>query len=181
MNAIVDSSGNDYDGTVYKKGSTKTIYAYLPVGETVYKAGTPVTKIGSGHSSHIRYKGNGSSGYLRGDSVTRYSISSTYRNAYTYDSSRERYESIGTVYKVSSGTYYRGNGGYVVDRGDPINAIDFHGTLYENGGSVTPIGSAVYNAYQRNAEDDETFSAIGSECSLKLATFTTRDVTALTI
>ena len=181
MNAIVDSSGNDHDGTVYKKGSTKTIYAYLPVGETVYKAGTPVTKIGSGHSSHIRYKGNGSSGYLRGDSVTRYSISSTYRNAYTYDSSRERYEFIGTVYKVSSGTYYRGNGGYVVDRGDPINAIDFHGTLYENGGSVTPIGSAVYNAYQRNAEDDETFSAIGSECSLKLATFTTRDVTALTI
>ena len=181
MRAIIDSSGNDYTGTVYKKGSTKTIYAYLPVGETVYKAGTPVKKIGTGHSSHIRYKGNGSSGNLRGSSVSARWGYYTYSGA-LYDADGERVNRGTTFfYGGSSGTLYKGNGDYVTDRGDPVNAIDYYGTLYEAGSSVTPIGMSVSGAYQRNAEDDQTFSAIGSACSLKLASFITRDVTALTI
>ena len=178
----MDSSGNEYTGTVYKKGTAKTIYAYLPVGESVYKAGTPVNKIGYAHSSGTLYYGNGPSGYLRGDSVSAYTIRTTYSQAYIYDSSLERYTSIGTVYKLNSGeTYYRGNGDYVTGRGSAVDAIEWNGTLYEAGASVTPIGMEVSGAYQRNAEDDTTVDTIGGACSLKLATITTRNITALTV
>lgn len=62
-----------------------------------------------------------------------------------------------------------------------MDAIEYNGTLYEKGASVTPIGTEVSGAYQRNAEDDTTFTAIGEACSLKLATLTTKDITALTV
>lgn len=177
----MDSSGSEYTGTVYKRGSTKTIYAYLPVGESVYKAGTAVNKIGYAHSSGTLYYGNGSSGYLRGGSVTARYGYYTYSGA-LYDADGERVNGGTTFfYGGSSGTLYYGNGGYVTGRGSAVDAIEYNGTLYEKGDSVTTIGLEVSGAYQRNAEDDTTFTAIGGACSLKLASLTTKDITALTI
>lgn len=140
-----------------------------------------MNKIGYGHSSGTLYYGNGSSGYLRGDSVSVNLRGSSYGTLY-YKSSSGAYLAITDAYRDGgSATYYRGNGNYVTGRGSAVDAIEYNGTLYEKGSAVTQIGDEVSGAYQRNAEDDETFSTIGSACSLKLATFTTRNVTALTV
>lgn len=176
----MDSGGSEYTGTVYKKGSTKTVYAYLPVSGSVYKAGTAVNKIGYAHSSGTLYYGNGSSGYLRGGSVSARYGYYTYSGA-LYDADGDRVNSGTTFfYGGSSGTLYYGNGSYVTGRGSAVDAIEWNGTLYEKGSSVTTIGTEVSGVYQRNAEDDQTFDTIGGACSLKLATLTTRDITALT-
>lgn len=138
-------------------------------------------KIGTAHTRTDLYKGNGSSGYLRGSSVSVTKQGS--KIPYTlYISTGGTYRALGQsgYYAGSSETYYKGDGGYIYGRGTRVYGIEYSGTLYEAGDSVTAIGSPVYNAYQRNAEDDETFSEIGSACSLKLATFSTRNVTALT-
>lgn len=177
----MDSGGGKYTGTVYKKGGTKTVYAYLPVSGSVYKAGTAVNKIGNAHSSGTLYYGNGSSGYLRGSSVSARYNYYTYSGA-LYDSDGVRVNGGTTFfYGGSSGTLYYGNGSYVTGRGSAVDAIEWNGTLYEKGASVTPIGTEVSGVYQRNAEDDTTFTAIGDACSLKLATLTTREITALTV
>lgn len=146
----------------------------------VYKAGASVNKIGYPHSSGTLYYGNGSSGYLRGSSVTVNLRGSPYGTLY-YKSSSGSYLPVEDAYRDGgSATYYQGNGGYVTGRGGAVDAIEYNGTLYEKGSSVTQIGEEVSGAYQRNAEDDQTFTAVGSECSLNLATFTTREITALT-
>lgn len=99
-----------------------------------------------------------------------------------YDADGERVNSGTTFfYGGSSGTLYYGNGGYVTGRGSAVDAIEYNGTLYEKGSSVTQIGEEVSGVYQRNAEDDTTFTAIGEACSLKLAQLTTKDITALTV
>ena len=99
-----------------------------------------------------------------------------------YVSTGGTYRAVGrTLYEAgSSVTYYQGDGSYVTGRGSAVDAIEWNGTLYEKGASVTPIGMEVSGAYQRNAEDDQTFDVVGGACSLKLASLTTRDVTALT-
>ena len=178
----MDSGGSKYTGTVYKKGGTKTVYAYLPVSGSVYKAGTPVNKIGYAHSSGTLYYGNGSSGYLRGSSVSAVTGYTQYQGA-LYDADGERVNSSGNpfYYNFSRTTLYRGDGGYITGRGSAVDAIEWNGTLYEKGASVTPIGTKVSGVYQRNAEDDQTFDTIGGACSLKLATLTTREITALTV
>lgn len=165
---------------MYKKGSTKTVYSYLPCG-TLYKAGSSVSTVGRGYSSGTLYYGNGSSGYLRGGSVSARYNYYTYSGA-LYDADGERVNRNQTFfYGGSSGTLYYGDGSYVTGRGSAVDAIEWNGTLYDKGSTVTQVGTAVEDAYQRNPEEDETFSAIGGECSLKLATLTTRNVTALTV
>ena len=178
----MDSGGNEYTGTVYKKGGTKTVYSYLPVDGTLYKAGTAVQKIGYGHSSGTLYYGNGSSGYLRGSSVSGTKQGRLAATVGYYYSAGEYVKLTGgpVYYAGDSFTYYQGNGGYVTGRGSAVDAIEWNGTLYEAGSSVTPISTPYTGLYQRNAEDDTTFTAIGDACSLKLATLTTRDITALT-
>ena len=165
---------------MYKKGSTKTVYSYLPCG-TLYKAGSSVSTVGRGYSSGTLYYGNGSSGYLRGGSTSALTgYSRWYGNL--YDSDGELVNSGTTFYYGgSTQTLYYGNGSYVTGRGGAVDAIEWNGTLYEKGSSVTQVGTEVTDAYQRNPEDDETFSAIGGACSLKLATLTTRNITALTV
>ena len=187
--------------TLYNAGTKKTVQGYSKYNGDLYMAGTAVNKIGYAHSSGTLYYGNGSSGYLRGGSVSARYGYYTYQGA-LYDADGERVNRNQTFfYGGSSGTLYYGNGGYVTGRGSAVDAIEWNGTLYEKGSSVTPIstkvsglyraddeenwtytpiGTGVSDLYQRNAEDDEKVETVGTACSLKLATLTTRDVTALT-
>lgn len=186
---------------LYEKGTKRSIRKQ----GTLYKgtAGTAATltytPISTGHSSGTYYKGNGSYVTGRGDSVTAYSISSTYRNAYIYDSSLERYSSIGTVYKVSEKTYYKGNGSSGYLRGSSVDAIEYDGTLYEKG--TTQYATVITDEYTgglyqygileefvEQPEDpyaaalflqDQNSYAGGLYYDIQLANFTTRAATLL--
>lgn len=187
---------------MYHAGDRAVAQGYSKYDGTLYKAGTAVNKIGRGHSSGTLYYGNGSSGYLRGSTVTVNLRGSPYGTLY-YKSSSGAYIPVDDAYRDGgSETYYKGNGNYVTGRGSAVDAIEWYGTLYEKGDSVTPvstpitglyqaddeenwtfipIGTPVTDAYQRNPEDDETVDTIGDACSLKLAELTTKDITALTV
>lgn len=144
---------------------------------------------GTSHSSTTRYKGNGSYVTDRGDEVTRYVITQTYSSAYTY--SDGVYTPIGTVYKIQSGTYYRGNGtsGYL--RGSSVQAIDYDGKLYEDGGThtyplYTKVSKTLYAAGSTRtfpaykAYSGKVYDA-GQKITLSPAEVETQSVTALTI
>lgn len=176
---------------------------YSAYSGTLYTAGTAVNKIGTSHSSGTYYKGNGSYIYGRGNSVTVNKRGSKYPNAlYIKNGTSYSLISVSLYYDGGSATYYDGSGSKGYLRGTSVDAIEYDGTLYEKGSSVTPvsvqvsglyqandnenwtytpIGTSYTNLYQRNSEDDTTFVAVGSKCSLDLAEVTTKNVTALTI
>lgn len=144
---------------------------------------------GASHSSTTRYKGNGSYITGRGDEVTRYVITQTYSSAYTY--SDGAYTPIGTVYKIQSGTYYKGNGtsGYL--RGSSVQAIDYDGKLYEDGGTHTyPLYTKV-NKTLYEGGSTRTFPAYkaysgkvydaGQTVTFNAAEFEIETVTGLTV
>lgn len=166
-------------------------------------------------SSETYYNGDGNTGYLRGSSV------SVTRQGTDYDATAYRYSDSGTYRKVSnistalyyggtSSTYYQGNGGYIVGRGDTITVTRLGSQvtgLYSKGDSTvyTLLGNKVTSTlYTRNTSQDKTYTVIGDEadlttlyvrddtlddnwvkasnkCSLNLASFVTRDVTVLTV
>lgn len=210
-----------YSGDIYKKGSSKTIYAYMALNKTLYAAGTKqtvqgysaysgtlytagtaVNKIGTSHSSSTYYKGDG--GYItgRGDPVSVNVRGAKYPNRlYVQNGTSYSLLSVSLYYDAGPSTYYKGNGSSGYLRGTSVDAIEYDGTLYEKGSSVTPvsvkvtglyqandnenwtytpIGTSYSNLYQRNSEDDEVVSTVGEKCSLDLATFVTKEVTALT-
>lgn len=189
--------------TLYAAGTKKTAQGYSAYTGALYKAGKATNKIGTAHSSGKYYKGNGGSITGRGSSVTVNKRGAQYPNA-LYIKNGDAYSriSVALYYDGGSATYYEGNGtsGYL--RGTKVDAIEYDGTLYEKGSSITPtstkvsglyqanddenwtytpIGTRYSGLYQRNSEDDATFSAIGTACSLELATVKTVDVTALTV
>lgn len=145
--------------------------------------------------SSTYYKGNGTSGYLRGSSVSVTKQGSEYDAPIFRISSSGTYRQVsdmstGLYYGGSSNTYYKGTGAYVVDRGDKV--------------TVAKLGSNVTGLYTRDSSQDKTYTVIGDEvdrstlyvrddtlddnwvkasnkCSLTLASFVTRDATALTV
>ena len=143
--------GQPYEGTLYKGGSLQT-YKVL---------------------------GNAYDGNLYTTSAVKVTpIGTKYSNAYTYDDTRETYESIGTVYKAGSEkTYYT------------RSLVNGEEDLYWSGGKV--------NVYPRgNAVEDTLYYAgkvysgglyvdympeIIMNAKLTLATLKTKDITALTI
>ena len=161
---------------MYKKGISKTVYSYLPVGSgKVYYPGTRVTVQGySEFSSGSIYYSN-SSGYKTGTerSNAKYGY-------YTY--SGALYDADGERVNGSTTFFYGGTTKTLYERGSSLTSIK---GLYrrddEENWSYTPIGSAANDLYQRNAEDDEKFDAIGDECRLKLSSLVTKDVTTLTV
>jgi hypothetical protein len=179
------------------------VQGYSAYSGTLYTAGSAVNKIGTSHSSGTYYKGNGSYIYGRGSSVSVNKLGSKYPNA-LYIKNGDAYSriSVSLYYDGGSATYYQGNGSSGYLRGTSVDAIEYDGTLYEKGSSVTPvsiqvsglyqandnenwtytpIGTSYSDLYQRNSEDDTTFVAVGSKCSLDLAQVTTKNVTALTV
>lgn len=196
---------SQYYEDVYTVGNSITVPSYSAYGSNVYLAG----------NSETYYNGDGNTGYLRGSSV------SVTRQGSDYDATAYRYSDSGTYRKVSnirtalyyggtSATYYNGNGGYIVGRGDTITVSrlgDKVTGLYTKGNSTvyTLLGDKVASTlYTRNTSQDKTYTVIGDEvdratlyvrddslddnwvkasnkCSLNLASFVTRDVTALTV
>ena len=186
-------------------GTEKEIPGYAPyAGDKVYVAGSSVTSLGyakysnrvflAGDSSTY-YEGNGTSGYLRGSSVSVTKQGSEYDATAFRTSSSGTYRNVSVIstalyYGGSSKTYYQGTGAYVVDRGDKV--------------TVAKLGSNVIGLYERDSSQDKTYTVIGDEvdsttlyvrdetlddvwvkasntCSLNLASFVTRSVTALTV
>lgn len=209
---------------VFKKGSSVTSLGYSQYYEDVYTVGNSIivpsySEYGSNvylaGKSETYYNGDGDTGYLRGSSV------SVTRQGSDYDATVYRYSDSGTYRKVSnistalyyggtSATYYNGNGGYIVGRGDTITVSRLGSKvtgLYTKGDSTvyTLLGDKVTSTlYTRNTSQDKTYTVIGDEvdratlyvrddslddnwvkasnkCSLNLALFVTRDVTALTV
>lgn len=100
----------------------------------------------------------------------------------------------------SEKTLYNGNGSYVYGRGDSVSAIDYSGTLYESGGNETvtviteEYDGLLYKAGTRTSimqqgdvykgtvfnQDPNNYSG-GLYYNPKLATISTREVTALTV
>lgn len=196
---------SQYYEDVYTVGNSIIVPSYSAYGSNVYLSG----------NSETYYNGDGNTGYLRGSSV------SVTRQGSDYDATAYRYSDSGTYRKVSnistalyyggtSSTYYQGNGGYIVGRGDTITVTRLGGQvtgLYSKGDSTvyTLLGNKVTSTlYTRNTSQDKTYTVIGDEadlttlyvrddtlddnwvkasnkCSLNLASFVTRDVTALTV
>lgn len=150
-----------------------------------------VTKIGTAHSSGTYYKGNGSSGYLRGSSVTaRTGYTAYYGKLYDADGVRVN---SGTTYFFggSEKTLYKGDGSYIYGRGSSVDAIAYDGTLYEHGGTHT---YPLYNKVTKNLYAAGTtvnypaFKAYGGKvydagqrAVISPAEITTENVTALTV
>lgn len=166
---------------MYKPGTQIRVPYYEKYETPVYRAGDTVNAIGERHTARTLYYGNGSDITGRGDSVERYIKTATYENA--YQKSGDSYKSIGTVYKIAGPyTYYQGNGPSGKLRGTSVAAVIHDGTLYEKGDEVTTIGSAPpYDMYYRYSQEDSTVTPCGGSVKLKLAEFTTREVTALTV
>lgn len=132
---------------LYEKGKKRSIRKQ----GTLYPgtAGTAETRsytpISTSHSSGTYYKGNGSSGYLRGGSVTVNLRGSSYGTLY-YKSSSGAYLAVNDAYRDGgSKTYYKGDGGYIVGRGSSVDAIEYDGTLYEKG--TTEYVTVITNEY----------------------------------
>lgn len=183
----MDSGGNQYDGNIYAKGSTKTVYAYMPVSDKLYKAGarktaqgyspygdvytagTPVTKIGTPHYSGTYYSGNGKYVHDRG-TVQSVKVQG---DLYEYNSTLYRLTSSNTYVKVgvnlyragTSKDYYPGNGSSGYLRGSEVDAIPYDGVLYEAGPSVTPVGLTVSGLYRADDNENWTYTPIGSVMS----------------
>lgn len=150
-----------------------------------------VGKIGTAHSSGTYYKGNGSTGYLRGSSVTARTGYTAYSGK-LYDADGVRVNSSTTYFfGGSEKTLYKGDGSYVHDRGNSVDAIEYDGTLYEHGGNHTyPLykkvsknlyaaGSTVtYPAYKEYG--GKVYDA-GQRAVIKPADVKTENVTALTV
>lgn len=194
-----------YYEDVYKLGTSIIVPSYSAYGSNVYLAG----------SSETYYNGDGNTGYLRGSSVSVTKQGSEYDATVFRTSSSGTYRQVSNIstalyYGGTSSTYYQGNGGYIVGRGDTITVTRLGSQvtgLYSKGSSTvyTLIGDKVTSElYTRNTSQDETYTIIGDEidratlyvrddtlddlwinasnkCSLNLASFVTRDVTALTV
>ena len=148
---------------IYMAGTYRTIPGYTAFGSNVYLAG----------SSHTYYKGDGTSGYLRGSSTSVRLRGSEYTSPLYVPDSSGSYRKVSLFssslyYDGGSNTYYDGTGEYVNGRGSSV--------------SVTPIGSEPnVTLYYRDSDKDTGFTSIGDECTFNLATFTTRNVTVLTV
>ena len=185
-NSIIVPSYSAYGSNVYLAGSSATYYN--GDGDTGYLRGSSVsvTKQGSQYSNTI-YKASSSGVYRIVSAIT-----------------------TALYYGGSSITYYRGNGGYITGRGDKITVTRLGRQvtgLYSKGDSTvyTLLGDKVTSTlYTRNTSQDKTYTVIGDEvdsktlfvrdetlddvwvkasntCSLNLASFVTRSVTALTV
>lgn len=213
--AIKDTSGNILTGTEFQlQGDEHAGTLYVEDEYNVYSVikqpSTPyltsyyvedennvgsVNIIGTAHTSKTRYKGNGSYIYGRGSTVTL----TKQGTAYAYNGSLYRLTGTGNYVAVgvdlynagTSVTYYQGNGtsGYL--RGDEVEAIDYDGTLYENGGTHT---YSLYKKVTRNlyeAGSTETFPMYnkysekvydkGKTVTLYPAVVTAENVNALTV
>ena len=100
-----------------------------------------VGKIGTAHSSGTYYKGNGSTGYLRGSSVTARTGYTAYSGK-LYDADGVRVNSSTTYFfGGSEKTLYKGDGSYVHDRGNRVDAIEYDASkkelTFKNGSAET--------------------------------------------
>lgn len=180
----MDSGGNQYDGNIYAKGSTKTVYAYMPVSDRLYKAGarktvqgyspygdvytagTPVAKIGTAHYSDTFYRGNGKYVHDRGSQKSQ----RMQGDLYEYNSTLYRLTSSNTYVKVGVDLYRAGNtlyyypgdgsSGYL--RGSEVDAIEYDGVLYEEGTTIKPVGLKVSGLYRADDNENWTYTPIGS-------------------
>ena len=150
---------------IYMAGTYRTIPGYTAFGSNVYLAG----------SSHMYYKGDGPSGYLRGNSTSVRLLGNEYTSSLFVPSSSSSgsYRNVSLFlsslyYNGGSNTYYDGTGQRVDGRGSSV--------------SVTPIGSKPnVTLYYRDSDKDTGFTSIGDKCTFNLATFTTRNATVLTV
>ena len=196
---------SQYYEDVYTVGNSIIVPSYSAYGSNVYLAGSSETYYnGDGNTGYLR--GSSVSVTRQGSeynaTVFRSSSSGTYRNVSNVSNA--------LYYGGSSATYYQGNGGYIAGRGDTITVTRLGSRvtgLYSKGDSTvyTLLGDKVTSTlYTRNTSQDKTYTVIGDEvdrailyvrddtlddnwvkasnkCSLNLASFVTRDVTALTV
>ena len=194
-----------YYDDVYTVGNSITVPSYSAYNDNVYLAGKSVTYYnGDGNTGYLR----GSSvdvtkqGNKYNDTIYKASSSGVYRIVSAITTS--------LYYGGSSATYYRGDGGYITGRGDTVTVTKLGSqvsNLYTKGDSTvyTLLGEKVTSKlYTRNTSQDKEYTIIGDEidratlyvrdetlddvwvkasnkCSLNLASFVTRDVTALTV
>lgn len=194
-----------YYEDVYTVGNSITVPSYSAYAKNVYLAGKSATYYnGDGDTGYLR----GSSvsvtkqGNKYSDTIYQASSSGVYRIVSKITTT--------LYYGGSSATYYKGDGGHITGRGDKITVTKLGSkvsNLYTKGDSTvyTLLGDKVTSTlYTRNTSQDKEYTIIGDEidratlyvrddtlddnwvkasnkCSLKLASFVTRDVTALTV
>lgn len=142
-----------YDGTLYEKGSSKTIPGYTAFGSDVYLAGGSVTAIGDKYSSTL---------YTRNSANDRsYTTIGSEPNVTLYkrdSDSDQTFTSIGS--KVTSPLYWRDT---------------------DQDREYTTIGSEPnVTLYRRDIDLDREIPIAGTPCKVKLATISTQNVTVLT-
>lgn len=150
---------------------------------------------GTAHSSGTLYKGNGSYIYGRGSAVTVTPVGSQYTRQLYYQSGEDSYTALPSsvvLYTAgSSVTYYKGNGSSGYLRGDSVDAIEYDGTLYEDGGEHK---YTLYNKVSKTlyaAGSTKTFPAYkpysgkvydaGQTVTFNAAEFEIETVTGLTV
>lgn len=141
-----------YNGTLYEKGSSKTIPGYVAFGSDVYLEGDSVTAIGDKYSStlYTRNSTNDKSYTTIGSepNVTLYKRNSDYDQTFT---------AIGS--KVTSPLYWRDT---------------------DQDREYTTIGSEPnVTLYKRDIDLDREIPIAGTPCKVKLATISTQNVTVL--
>lgn len=146
---------------------------------------------GTSHTSTTRYKGNGSYITGRGDSVSVNKRGAQYSNA-LYIKSGDTYSriSVALYYDGGSETYYKGNGSSGYLRGTSVQAIEYDGTLYEDGGVhtyplYTKVSKSLYEkgttvTYPAYKKYSGKLYGAGKAATIVPAKVTTQDITALT-
>lgn len=151
--------GRGTSTTVYKQGNeyTSPLYVLDSNGKS-RKVSLLRTSVYYAGSSATYYPGNGTSGYLRGDSESITPIGSEITGLYTRNSAGDT-----TVTPIGSEI----TGLYQLDS--------------DKDRTVTPIGSEKVGVYVLDADKDWEYTEIGQKVSLKPAEFTYENITALTV
>lgn len=211
--AIKDADGNDltgmddgftlqgaeYAGALYKEDEDN-FYSVVRQPSSAYLSSYyvedennvgSVRLRGTAHSSTTHYKGNG--GYItgRGSSVTVTKQGAKYNGTLYYKSGDTYYPLSSTMYWAgSSETYYTGNGSSGYLRGTSVQAIEYDGTLYEDGGVhtyplYTKVSKSLYEkgttvTYPAYKKYSGKLYGAGKAATIVPAKVTTQDITALT-